>query len=144
MATVIRSETHPEVASYGQVNKDLLKLLAKPGRAYFILLASAVALVGLLGLSWATQVILVFGMSGLTNPVGWGAYITTSVFWVGSAHSGTLISAVLYLFRARWRQSIYRAAESRTLCAVMTAGLFPIFHLGCTWPANSLRRLTSR
>src|SRR5690554_41102 len=133
MATVIRSETHPEVASYGQVNKDLLKLLAKPGRAYFILLASAIALVGLLGFAWATQVILGIGMSGLTNPVGWGAYITTFVFWVGIAHSGTLISAVLYLFRARWRQSIYRVAEAMTVFAVMTAGLFPIIHLGRPW-----------
>ncbi|MHB1170246.1 MAG: NrfD/PsrC family molybdoenzyme membrane anchor subunit, partial [Longimicrobiales bacterium] len=133
MATVIRSETHPEVASYGQVNTDLLKLLGKPGRAYFVLLAAAISLVGLLGFAWAGQVILGIGMSGLTNPVGWGAYITTFVFWVGIAHSGTLISAVLYLFRARWRQSIYRAAEAMTVFAVMTAGLFPIIHLGRPW-----------
>jgi len=133
MATVIRSETHPEVASYGQVNKDLLKLLDKPGRAYFVLLAVAISLVGLLGFAWAGQVILGIGMSGLTNPVGWGAYITTFVFWVGIAHSGTLISAVLYLFRARWRQSIYRAAEAMTVFAVLTAGLFPIIHLGRPW-----------
>ncbi len=79
------------------------------------------------------QVVLGIGMSGLINPVGWGAYITTFVFWVGIAHSGTLISAVLYLFRARWRQSIYRVAEAMTVFAVMTAGLFPIIHLGRPW-----------
>ncbi len=133
MATVIRSETHPEVGTYGQVNRDLLKLLQKPGRGYFLLLAATLALVGLLGFAWGVQVILGIGMSGLTNPVGWGAYITTFVFWVGIAHSGTLISAVLYLFRARWRQSIYRAAEAMTVFAVMTAGLFPIIHLGRPW-----------
>ena len=137
MATVIRSdirsETHPQVESYGQVNRDLLKLLGKPGRAYFLLLALTLAGVGLGGIAWAVQVILGIGMSGLTNPVGWGAYITTFVFWVGIAHSGTLISAVLYLFRARWRQSIYRAAEAMTVFAVMTAGLFPIIHLGRPW-----------
>ncbi|MGH7507613.1 MAG: NrfD/PsrC family molybdoenzyme membrane anchor subunit, partial [Longimicrobiales bacterium] len=48
-------------------------------------------------------------------------------------HSGTLISAILYLFRARWRQSIYRAAEAMTVFAVLTAGLFPIIHLGRPW-----------
>ena len=52
------------------------------------------------------------------------------VFWVGIAHSGTLISAVLYLFRARFRMSIYRIAEAMTVFAVFTAGLFPIIHLG--------------
>src|SRR5690625_7206749 len=70
-------------------------------------------------------------MTGKRNPVGWGAYITTFGFWVGIAHSGTLVSAVLLLFRAHWRQSIYRIAEAMTVFAVMTAGLFPIFHLGC-------------
>ncbi|MEJ2678729.1 MAG: polysulfide reductase NrfD, partial [Gemmatimonadota bacterium] len=60
-------------------------------------------------------------------------YITTFVYWVGIAHSGTLLSSILYLFRARWRQSIYRAAEAMTVFAVATAGLFPIIHLGRPW-----------
>ncbi|HEX7120254.1 MAG TPA: NrfD/PsrC family molybdoenzyme membrane anchor subunit [Longimicrobiales bacterium] len=133
MATAIRSETHPDVASYEEVNRDVLKLLGRPGRPYFILLASAIALVALGGFAWFVQIYLGIGMSGLRNPVGWGAYITTFVFWVGIAHSGTLISAILYLFRAHWRQSIYRAAEAMTVFAVMTAGLFPIIHLGRPW-----------
>jgi Ni/Fe-hydrogenase subunit HybB-like protein len=130
MAKVIRSETHPDVRDYGSVNKDVLKLLGKPGRIYWILLAAAVAGVGLLAFSFFTQLYLGIGMTGLMNPVSWGVYITTFVFWVGIAHSGTLISAILFLFRARWRQSIYRAAEAMTVFAVMTAGLFPIIHLG--------------
>jgi Ni/Fe-hydrogenase subunit HybB-like protein len=67
--------------------------------------------------------------------VGWGVYITLFVFWVGIAHSGTLISAVLFLFRARWRSSVYRSAEAVTVFAVATAGLFPLIHLGRTWVA---------
>ena len=130
MAPVIRSETHPDVAKYGDVNKDVLKLLSKPGKAYWILLAIAVSGVGLLAFSFFAQLYLGIGMTGLMNPVSWGVYITTFVFWVGIAHSGTLISAILFLFRARWRQSIYRAAEAMTVFAVMTAGLFPIIHLG--------------
>src|SRR5690606_11516183 len=79
------------------------------------------------------QIYLGIGMSGLRNPVGWGSYITTFVFWVGIGHAGTLISAILLLFRAHWRQSIYRAAEAMTVFAVLTAGLFPIIHLGRPW-----------
>jgi molybdopterin-containing oxidoreductase family membrane subunit len=65
----------------------------------------------------------------------WGFYITTFVFWVGIAHSGTLISAVLFLFRVRWRSSIYRSAEAVTVFALMTAGMFPLIHLGRPWVA---------
>ena len=133
MATQLRSETHPGIATYEEVNRDILKMLSRPGRPYFVLLAVVIGLVAIGGFAWLVQVILGIGMSGLNNPVGWGAYITTFVFWVGIAHSGTLISAILYLFRARWRQSIYRAAEAMTVFAVMTAGLFPIIHLGRPW-----------
>ena len=63
----------------------------------------------------------------------WAVYITNFVFWVGIAHSGTLISAILFLFRTRWRTAVYRAAETMTLFAVATAGLFPLIHLGRPW-----------
>jgi len=133
MATVLRSETHPGVESYGEVNRDVLKLLGKPGPKYFALLATAIALVGAGAFAFGTMVVVGIGVIGLNNPVSWGVLITNFVFWVGIAHSGTLISAILYLFRARWRQSIYRAAEAMTVFAVMTAGLFPIVHLGRPW-----------
>jgi len=92
MPPVIRSETHPEVANYDDVNKDVLKLLSKPGKVYWILLAAAVAGVGLLAFSFFTQLYLGIGVTGLMNPISWGVYITTFVFWVGIAHSGTLIA----------------------------------------------------
>ncbi|HUG00486.1 MAG TPA: NrfD/PsrC family molybdoenzyme membrane anchor subunit [Longimicrobiales bacterium] len=128
-----RSPTHPHVGSYAQVNRDIFRMLSRPGRGWWMLFIPTLAGVGLLGFAFAVQVVLGIGMTGLMNPVGWGVYITTFVFWVGIAHSGTLISAILYLFRAPWRQSIYRAAEAMTVFAVMTAGLFPIIHLGRPW-----------
>jgi Ni/Fe-hydrogenase subunit HybB-like protein len=73
------------------------------------------------------------GVTGITNPVGWGVYIANFVFWVGIAHSGTLISAVLYIFRARFRTSFNRTAEAMTIFALMVAGLFPLIHLGRVW-----------
>jgi molybdopterin-containing oxidoreductase family membrane subunit len=75
------------------------------------------------------------GIFGITNPVGWGVYIVTFVFWVGIGHAGTLISAILFLFRQNWRTSINRSAEAMTIFAVMTAGLFPLIHVGRTWVA---------
>jgi molybdopterin-containing oxidoreductase family membrane subunit len=127
------SLTHPDVESFGQVNRDILKILSRPGKGWWALFLVAVAGVGLFFTSWIYQIITGIGVSGLMSPVGWGVYITTFVFWVGIAHSGTLISAILFLFRAPWRQSIYRAAEAMTVFAVMTAGLFPLIHLGRIW-----------
>lgn len=73
------------------------------------------------------------GVLGINNPVGWGIYITNFVFWIGIGHAGTLISAVLFLFRQRWRTSINRSAEAMTIFAVMTAGVFPLVHTGRPW-----------
>ena len=104
-------------------------MLTTPGKGWWILFGIAAAGVGLFFTMWIRQMVLGIGVSGLNAPVGWGVYITTFVFWVGIAHSGTLISAILFLFRAPWRQSIYRAAEAMTVFAVMTAGLFPLIHV---------------
>jgi molybdopterin-containing oxidoreductase family membrane subunit len=73
------------------------------------------------------------GVTGLMHPVMWGIYLICFVFWIGIAHSGTLISAILYLFRARWRTAVARSAEAMTVFALMAAGIFPIIHLGRVW-----------
>ncbi|HAD74823.1 MAG TPA: hydrogenase [Gemmatimonadetes bacterium] len=124
---------HPDVQSLEEVNRAILKPLSRPGLGWWALLAVAVAGIGVAAVAEFIQITQGMGVTGLTSPVGWGAYITTFVFWVGIAHSGTLISAILFLFRAPWRQSIYRAAEAMTVFAVMTAGLFPLIHMGRVW-----------
>jgi molybdopterin-containing oxidoreductase family membrane subunit len=73
------------------------------------------------------------GIFGLQIPVGWAFDITNFVFWIGIGHAGTLISAILYLLRQRWRTAINRSAEAMTIFAVMTAGIFPLFHVGRQW-----------
>ncbi len=78
------------------------------------------------------------GMWGNNNPVGWGLPIVNFVFWVGIGHAGTLISAILFLFRQKWRTGIARFAEGMTIFAVMTAGIFPIIHTGRPWLAGYL------
>ncbi len=73
------------------------------------------------------------GIWGINIPVGWGFAIITFVWWIGIGHAGTLISAILFLFRQNWRTSINRFAEAMTLFAVACAGLYPILHLGRPW-----------
>ncbi|MDB5039030.1 MAG: molybdopterin oxidoreductase [Bacteriovoracaceae bacterium] len=73
------------------------------------------------------------GLSGIRSPVGWGMMIVTFVFWIGIGHAGTLISAILFLFRQKWRTAINRSAEAMTIIAVMCAGIFPLIHTGRPW-----------
>lgn len=78
------------------------------------------------------------GMWGNNQPVGWAFGIINFVFWIGIGHAGTLISAILLLFRQKWRTAIARFAEAMTIFAVMTAGIFPIIHTGRPWLAGYL------
>lgn len=122
-----------ETLTYKRINESVIGMLDPPKLPYYGLIATFVTMV-LIGAScWAYQIYMGMGVASINNPVGWGVYITDFVFWVGIAHSGTLISAILFLFRARWRTSIYRSAEAMTVFAVLTAGLFPLIHLGRVW-----------
>lgn len=123
----------PQKQTYGYIDEKIHKTLETPGIAYFVMMAILGMGILMMFAIWGYQVYRGLGVTGLNNPVGWGVYITTFVFWVGIGHSGTLISAVLFLFRAPWRNAIYRAAEAMTVFAVMTAGMFPLIHLGRVW-----------
>ncbi|HEY6169648.1 MAG TPA: NrfD/PsrC family molybdoenzyme membrane anchor subunit [Verrucomicrobiae bacterium] len=73
------------------------------------------------------------GVWGLNQPAAWAWDITNFVFWIGIGHAGTLISAILFLLRQKWRTSINRSAEAMTLFAVVCAGTFPVVHVGRIW-----------
>ena len=107
--------------------------MQKPHLPYFITLGFLGAVIGWAAIAWLYQIRTGMGVAGLNHPVGWGVYIGNFVFWVGIAHSGTLISAILYLLRANWRDAVSRSSEAMTIFAVMTAGLFPLVHLGRLW-----------
>ena len=122
-------------AFYRNVDSDVLGAMKKPKWFFWAsLFLAASAFVFGLG-CWGYMIFKGLGVAGITHPVGWGVFITNFVFWVGIAHSGTLISAVLFLFRARFRSAFNRTAEAMTIFAVMTAGLFPLIHLGRVWRA---------
>ena len=106
---------------------------AKTTKAWYIAIgitsSIAIMLFGLIGyLFWYGT-----GVWGLQIPVGWGWDITNFVFWVGIGHAGTLISAVLFLLRQKWRTSINRFAEAMTIFAVICAGIYPAIHVGRPW-----------
>ena len=122
----------PAVASYTQITDEILDTL-KITKAWFLGLGIAVFCLLIGATAWFYQIYMGLGVAGYRPPVMWGVYIITFVFWVGIGHAGTLISAILYLFRAGFRTTIYRCAEAMTVFAVMTAGLFPILHLGRPW-----------
>ena len=97
------------------------------------LLAAPLAMVGLFCIGY--QISNGVGMWGENKTVGWAWDITNFVFWIGIGHAGTLISAILFLTRQKWRTSLNRAAEAMTLFAVVCAGIFPGIHVGRVWMA---------
>ncbi len=119
--------------SQKQVNDDILKMLRTPGPVWWSIFIFDLLVLAWGAIAWRAQIAHGIGESGKTRAVGWAMYITNFVFWVGIAHCGTLISAILYLFRSYFRRAVYRASEAMTVFAVMTAGLFPIIHLGRPW-----------
>jgi len=91
-----------------KINRDLLSVMGRPSLGYFAVLGAALLAMHIAGAIWVFQVYKGLGIAGYTHPLFWGVYIVTFVFWVGIAHAGTLISAILYLFRAKWRNAAPR------------------------------------
>ena len=122
--------------SYGDITNDIVTPIEnKAPKGWYILLGIS-GLVALWGIGNIIYLISVgIGSWGLNKTVGWAWDITNFVWWVGIGHAGTLISAVLLLFRQRWRMAINRSAEAMTIFAVMMAALFPGIHMGRIWLA---------
>jgi molybdopterin-containing oxidoreductase family membrane subunit len=123
--------------------KGLDDLIAKPtttnpDRKYYIALSITLSMLGFGVIGILLTFYYGIGMWGNNIPVAWAFDITNFVFWVGIGHAGTLISAILFLLRQKWRTGISRFAEGMTIFAVMTAGIFPIIHLGRPWLAGYL------
>ena len=118
------------------VTRDICAPMERPPTALWwtaFLVAFSALLLGVVAVTY--QIATGIGTWGLNRTVGWAFDITNFVFWIGIGHAGTLISAVLFLFRQKWRTSVNRSAEAMTLFAVMCAGIFPLIHMGRPWLA---------
>jgi molybdopterin-containing oxidoreductase family membrane subunit len=119
--------------SVSDVNNGILANLAAPHPMYYVAWVSSIIALLVGAACWVYLVAEGMGVTALNNPVFWAVLITDFVFWVGIGHAGTLISAILFLFRAKWRNTVNRSAEAMTVFAVITAGLFPLIHVGRLW-----------
>ena len=116
------------------VSEDICRQVeAKPSTAWKIGFVISLAALSIGAISVWVLLWDGIGVWGLNKTVGWAWDITNFVWWVGIGHAGTLISAVLLLFRQKWRMSINRAAEAMTIFAVICALMFPAFHMGRLW-----------
>ena len=122
--------------TYADVTNDICEPIETlPGKGWIAYFIGANGLLLLWLFILGSIAFIGLGILGLSYPVGWGTDITTFVFWIGIGHAGTLISAILFLLRQKWRTGINRTAEAMTIFAVMTAGIFPLIHVGRPWLA---------
>jgi Ni/Fe-hydrogenase subunit HybB-like protein len=120
---------------YAGITKTVCQIAEadRPPRIWYILLGISGLLTIMFGSLIAHLIFKGVGVWGNNNPAYWAWDITNFVFWVGIGHAGTLISAILFLFRQNWRTSINRASEAMTIFAVICAGTFPAVHIGRVW-----------
>jgi len=134
--SILRSPLILGSKSLSQVTDDVCSPLErKPTTLWWVAFLTALLALSVGVVAVTYQLMTGIGTWGLNNTVGWAFDITNFVFWVGIGHAGTLISAILFLFRQKWRTSVNRSAEAMTIFAVICAGLFPIIHMGRPWLA---------
>ena len=126
-----------EGQTFRSVTEKITKIVLTPrtplGWFMYFAVAGAGATMLLVALVWLF--LKGTGIWGISQPVAWGFAIVEFVWWIGIGHAGTLISAILLLFKQGWRNSISRFAEAMTIFAVICAGMFPLIHLGRPWVA---------
>jgi Ni/Fe-hydrogenase subunit HybB-like protein len=126
----------PETTTLKSITNSVSRVTeTKAPRGWWILFLLAASFTGVLGLAIAYLAWTGIGTWGNNSPVAWAWDITNFVWWIGIGHAGTLISAVLFLFRQKWRTSINRFAEAMTIFAVICALIFPGIHVGRIWHA---------
>lgn len=120
--------------SYHDITEDICRPTeTMPKTMWLVALLLSVGALTILIVSILYTIWVGIGTWNLNRTIGWGWDITNFVWWIGIGHAGTLISAILLLFRQKWRTGVNRAAEAMTIFAVMCAGLYPLIHMGRIW-----------
>jgi molybdopterin-containing oxidoreductase family membrane subunit len=129
----------PELVTGGQTNASVTDTICalverpRPSRAWYAAFVFSGLWVAVLFAMLGYLFLRGVGVWGVMNPTAWGFGIINMIFWIGIGHAGTLISAILFLFRQKWRTSINRFAEAMTIFALMCAAIFPTVHVGRPW-----------
>jgi len=132
--SIIRDRLVTGDKTASDVTRDIARpILNNPTTAWKVGFTLSLIFLGIFGVSLLYTLWTGIGVWNINKSVMWGWDITNFVFWVGIGHAGTLISAVLLLFRQKWRMSINRSAEAMTIFAVICAAMFPVFHMGRVW-----------
>ncbi len=125
----------PKISMH-EVTEAVAKVTENPApRGWWFAFLFAASFTGILGIAVAILFWFGVGVWGNNSPTYWAWDITNFVWWIGIGHAGTLISAVLFLFRQKWRTAINRFSEAMTIFAVMCAGMYPGLHIGRAWYA---------
>jgi len=120
--------------SFGWISNQVAGLCeGKAPMWWWVMFVPSFLALCMLGFMLSYQVSTGVGVWGNMRPVMWAWDIVNFVWWIGIGHAGTLISAILFLLRQRWRTGVNRAAEAMTIFAVMCAGIFPAMHVGRVW-----------
>jgi len=127
------TEHAPPTVTQKSLNDDVLRIIGLPGRLWWFFFLFDLAVLAVALIAVRNLIVQGWGVSGFMRPVMWAVDITNFVFWVGIAHCGTLVSAVLFLFRSHFRRAVYRTAEAMTVFGVLTAAMFPALHTGRPW-----------
>jgi Ni/Fe-hydrogenase subunit HybB-like protein len=139
MSAVVARVREPLITgnkTYHQITEDICASTEKMPEKSFVVGLIISAIVAAFGVGCIALVVWQgIGAWNLNRTIGWGWDITDFVWWIGIGHAGTLISAILLLFRQKWRTGVNRAAEAMTIFAVVCAGLYPVFHMGRVWLA---------
>ncbi|MFQ5328748.1 MAG: NrfD/PsrC family molybdoenzyme membrane anchor subunit [Thermodesulfobacteriota bacterium] len=123
-----------EDITYREVNADVVRTMTETSSGYYgLMILMGLGVVLFWGVPWGYQIYVGQGVTGLNHPDFWGIYLANFVFWIGISHSGTLLSAILFITKTPWRRSIYRSAEAMTFFSVLTAAIFVFVHMGRPW-----------
>ncbi|MCP3676208.1 MAG: polysulfide reductase NrfD [Deltaproteobacteria bacterium] len=123
-----------EDITYREVNDDVVRTMTQTGSGYYaLMILMGLGVVLFWVVPWGYQIYVGQGVTGLNHPDFWGIYLANFVFWIGISHSGTLLSAILFITKTPWRRSIYRSAEAMTFFSVLTAAIFVFVHMGRPW-----------
>jgi molybdopterin-containing oxidoreductase family membrane subunit len=120
----------------GEMNAMVMESMQATGwRFWAVTLALALVVGVCLVAAWGYLIAEGLGVSGANRPSYWEMFLVNTVYWIGIAHAGTFVSALLRVLKVEFRRPFTRAAELMTAFGLINVGLSVFMHLGRVWLA---------